>query len=206
MAIFRFRQRYEQSTGAIGEICVRLGLTADILTLAGGLFSIFAAYFLATGKSLWGVAMCGLVGIADVLDGATARARGTCTRFGAMLDRIVDRYTEFIILTGILLGEQASPVWVMFAVSGMIMASYVRSTAESVGGLKTCTVGWVGRLEKLVLIVAGVVLQLFVPHISFVKYALIIVGGLSHATAVQRVLYARRIILSSTNGGEETNG
>jgi phosphatidylglycerophosphate synthase len=67
------------------------------------------------------------------------------------------------------------------------MASFVRAKAESVGGLKRCTVGVAERQEKLVLLLLGSILQ------GLFSWALlgavILVGVLSHVTVVQRLSY-----------------
>jgi phosphatidylglycerophosphate synthase len=69
----------------------------------------------------------------------------------------------------------------------MLMASFTRAKAESVGGLKACTVGIAERQEKLLIIIGGSFL-LFVYSQSL-NYAIIIVGILSHITVLQRLHY-----------------
>jgi hypothetical protein len=63
--------------------------------------------------------------------------------------------------------------------------------AESIGGLKTCAVGFAGRLEKFVLIIVGSFLEEFFPGIAM-ESALIVVGAMSVVTAGQRLAYAHR--------------
>jgi CDP-diacylglycerol--glycerol-3-phosphate 3-phosphatidyltransferase/archaetidylinositol phosphate synthase len=132
----------------------------------------------------------------DILDGATARAGGTCTPFGTVLDHVVDRYSEFIIFTGVLLSNYVSTIWVIFAISGMIMASYTRAKAESSGGLKKCTVGLVGRAEKFALLIAGLILASTSLQIPILTWTIIIIGLMSHITALQRLLYTRTMRLN----------
>jgi len=127
--------------------------------------------------------------LGDMMDGATARAGGTTNRFGGVLDHVSDRYAEFLLLFGILLSGRVMPAWPFFAISGMIMASYVRAKAESLGGLRQCTVGLAGRNEKLTLFVAGLIADLLWPHLHLLMWALIAIGVLSHITAGQRLLY-----------------
>jgi len=42
-----------------------------------------------------------LGGLCDAIDGSLARNAGKATRFGALLDSSVDRYSEFVMLFGI---------------------------------------------------------------------------------------------------------
>ena len=126
-------------------------------------------------------------GVFDMLDGAVARATGTASRFGAVYDHVLDRYAEFAILIGIGLGKYVDWIWVVFALFGMVMASFVRAKAESVGGLKSCTVGIAERQEKLIIILIGSFLQPFIA--IALPICVVIVGILSHVTVVQRLHY-----------------
>ena len=122
-----------------------------------------------------------------MFDGAVARATHTASRFGAVYDHALDRYAEFFVLVGIGLGGFADWVWIIFCLFGMVMASFIRAKAESVGGLKSCTVGIAERQEKLIILLIGSVLQPFVPIALIVS--VIVVGILSHITVIQRLHY-----------------
>jgi phosphatidylglycerophosphate synthase len=128
--------------------------------------------------------------LADVLDGATARASETAGPFGTVLDHTVDRYAEFLLLGGLLVGGWVSGGALLFCVTGMIMASYVRAKAESAGGLEDCVVGITGRAEKLVLFYIAVAALGF-GYPVFAEILVWIIGGLSHFTALQRLHYTR---------------
>jgi archaetidylinositol phosphate synthase len=191
----RFRQLYEQVTIPLGRLCLRLGLTPDMLTLLSLTIGGLAAYMIADGAFLAGVLFILLMTAADVLDGATARAGGTANPFGTLLDHMVDRYAEFMILLGVMLSGAVAPGWAMFALFGMVMASYVRARAEASGKVPSCDVGFAGRPEKLGLLMVGMVFQEFFPQLGVLQWTVIAVGVVSHITAIQRLLYARRVIL-----------
>ncbi len=192
----RFRSLYEQSTIPLGRFCLRLGLSADLLTLMSLLVGGMAAFAIARGAFLLGIALILLMGVADMLDGATARAGGTANPFGTVLDHVVDRYAEFLLLLGALLSGAVEGGWTIFALFGMVMASYVRARAESTGRIASCNVGFAGRQEKLVLFILGLLFQPFLPGFSPLQWAVIVIGAVSHVTALQRLLYARREIMS----------
>src|SRR5690349_20134887 len=122
----RFRTGYEQATIPLGRFCLRVGLTPDTLTLISLCMGGVAAYAIAQRAFVGGVALILLITSADVLDGATARAGGTSNPAGMLFDHVVDRYAEFFILLGIMLSGAATPGWSVFALFGMVMASYVR--------------------------------------------------------------------------------
>jgi phosphatidylglycerophosphate synthase len=191
----RFRNGYERATVPLGRACLRLGLTPDALTLISLVFGAFAGFVIARGAFLWGVVLMLLMGIADVLDGATARASDGGTPFGTVLDHTVDRYAEFFILLGVALCGVIAAGWAMFALTGMIMASYVRARAESTGLVASCNVGFAGRQEKLVVLGAGLVAQQLFPELGALFWAVVAVGVFSHLTALQRLLFTRRAIL-----------
>lgn len=193
--VTRFRKLYEQTTIPLGRVCLRFGLTPDMLTLLSLMLGGVAAYFTSQGAFLLGVLFIGLMTFADMLDGSTARAGGLASPAGMLLDHVIDRYAEFFILLGIMLSGAVAPGWAMFALFGMVMASYVRARAEATGKVASCDVGFAGRPEKMLLLVIGLALQQLLPPLRILEWAVIAVGVLSHITALQRLLYARRIIL-----------
>jgi phosphatidylglycerophosphate synthase len=194
----RFRDVYEQSTLPLGRLCLRLGLTPDMLTLLSLSIGALAAYVTAKSAFVWGVALILGMGFADMLDGATARAGGTANPFGTVFDHVIDRYAEFMILLGLMLSGAVSGGWVLFALFGMVMASYVRARAEATGLVASCNVGFAGRQEKLGILIIGMLLQQFAPQWGVLPWAVIGVGIASHITAVQRLLYTRRVILGDS--------
>jgi phosphatidylglycerophosphate synthase len=191
----RFRTLYEKTTIPLGRFCLRLGLTPDTLTLVSLIISGMAALAIARGAFLLGIVFILLMGVADMLDGATARAGDTANPYGTVLDHVVDRYAEFMLLLGAMFSGAVEPGWAMFALFGMVMASYVRARAESTGLIASCNVGFAGRQEKLVLLMLGLLLQPFFPGFRLLQWTVIAIGVVSHITALQRLLYTRRVIM-----------
>jgi phosphatidylglycerophosphate synthase len=193
--VTRFRKLYEKTTIPLGHLCLHAGLTPDMLTLLSLSLGGLAAYMIAQRAFLIGILFILLMTLADMLDGATARAGGTANAYGTLFDHVSDRYAEFLLLLGIMLSDVVVPGWAMFALFGMVMASYVRARAESSGKVASCDVGFAGRAEKVALLMIGMGLQAFFPQVRILQWSVIAVGALSHITAIQRLLYARRIIL-----------
>lgn len=193
----RFRQLYEQVSLPLGHVCSRLGIHPNILTYLSLLFSVLAGYLLAQREFWWGIVVILLMGFADVLDGATARASGMASEYGTVLDHVTDRYAEAFVMGGLMLSGVVAPVWTLFAIFGMVMASYVRARAEATGKLASCNVGFAGRQEKLGLLLIGLVLMPFFPDRPVLEWAVIAVGIASHITAVQRLLYTRQMLVGS---------
>lgn len=171
-------------------IGMRLGKTGvkpnEITTLSLLVSFVAAAFYVFKSPVSGGLALAAASFI-DMLDGAVARATGSETRFGAVYDHVLDRYAEFAVLFGIGLGGLVDWAWVVFGLFGMVMASYTRAKAESVGRLESCTVGVAERQEKIILLLIGSFLQ---PFLSVaLMLSVIAVALLSHITVVQRLHY-----------------
>lgn len=193
----RLRHTYERVTLPLGCLCLRCGLTANSLTYLSFALSMLAGYLIASSHFWWGVAGILLVGLTDILDGATARASGTAGPYGMVLDHVTDRYAEFFLLGGVLLSGVVDSFWVLFALFGMIMASYVRAKAESTGFITSCNVGFAGRQEKLALLIVGLVVQPLMSDLPILTAAVIAVGVASHITVAQRLIYTRQQLLAA---------
>jgi archaetidylinositol phosphate synthase len=158
-------------------------------TLLSLIPAFLAGYLYYTGDIIGGFFLVLVTALFDVIDGSVARATGKTSVYGKVLDHCIDRYAEFLLIGGIALGPLASPLAGFFAISGMVMASYVRSKAESEGA-KNVDMGLMDRAEKLILVLAGSLIAL--QYADALEYVLFIVGALSHVTVMQRLVFAKR--------------
>jgi CDP-diacylglycerol--glycerol-3-phosphate 3-phosphatidyltransferase len=166
----------------------------DVLTITGlALNGVACAFFaMAGGKDYASPAMLRIGGavalfasLFDMMDGRVARLRGRETKFGAYLDSTMDRYSDMVLYMGLMilyarLDRTPHMVLVWVAAFGSFMTSYARARAESL--IARCTVGFLERPERLVLLVVGALL-------NRMSAALWIIAVLSNLTAVQRVVY-----------------
>lgn len=192
----RWRAEYERFSIPLGKFSLRLGLTPNFWTLFSLFSGFLAAVALAYGYYAWGILGVIIMNVTDMLDGATARAGNLSSPAGMVLDHVCDRYGEFFLVSGLMLGGVISPLLALFTASGIIMASYVRAKAESTGLVKSCTVGLAGRLEKLILILLGMALFAFGQLLPG-QICVFLAGLISHITAIQRLLFARKQIFSA---------
>jgi CDP-diacylglycerol--glycerol-3-phosphate 3-phosphatidyltransferase len=177
---------------AIVRIFARV--SPDVLTIIGLVLNgVACAFFaLAGGKDYAypGMLQVGglvtlLASIFDMLDGRVARLRGRGTQFGAFLDSTMDRYSDMVLYMGLLIlyarvDRTQDMVLVWVAAFGSFMTSYARARAESL--VPRCTVGFLERPERIVLIVVGALFNRMVA-------ALWIIAVLSNITALQRIVY-----------------
>ncbi len=167
-------------------------LTPNMLTLFGLLITTAGAASVALGHLFIGGCVLLFAGLFDILDGALARAAGKVYRYGAFLDSTVDRYSEGVVYFGLLIfflqkHRALQPILIFVALAGSYLVSYVRARAQSLGF--TCDVGILARPERVVLIVAGLLLETI--HLdgkpSSLTVALWILAVGTNFTAVQRV-------------------
>ena len=88
----------------------RFKVNPNWFTTAGFILNILAALvFVAGGKFGdrldlqylgWGGCLVLLGGLCDMIDGKVARASGQTTRFGALYDSVLDRYSEVVMFLG----------------------------------------------------------------------------------------------------------
>jgi CDP-diacylglycerol--glycerol-3-phosphate 3-phosphatidyltransferase len=166
----------------------------DVLTITGlALTGVASAFFALAGGAGYvspmmlqlggGIAL--VAAVFDMLDGRVARLRGRETKFGAYLDSTMDRYSDMLLYLGLLilyarLERTGLMVLVWVAAFGGFMTSYARARAESL--IPRCPVGLMERPERVVLIIAGAILNRMVA-------VLWVVALLSNITAIQRIVY-----------------
>jgi CDP-diacylglycerol--glycerol-3-phosphate 3-phosphatidyltransferase len=172
-------------------------LTPDMLTLAGVALCLGAAVLIGfedrNEKLLfWLGGLLFVAGsIADILDGALARAASKGTIFGAFLDSTFDRLGEAAVLTAIGLSlmrdsNEIALVATFAAVIGSFLVSYTRARAESLG--LQGDVGFGSRVERVVIISIG----LFVAPWGWLQWPIYVLAAMAWITVLQRMLFVRR--------------
>ena len=197
----RVKQEYMQAARTIlqrsMEGMARTKLTPDMLTLAGVTLCLGGAVLVGFENRneylfFWVGGILFVVGsVADILDGALARAASKGTVFGAFLDSTFDRLGEAAILTAIGLvfsrhGNDIALVAAFAAVIGSFLVSYTRAKAEALG--LRGDVGFGSRVERVVLISIG----LFVGPWGWLQWPIYALAVMAWATVVQRILFVRR--------------
>lgn len=187
----RYRESVRAWSDPIGRSLFRLRLRPNHLTMCGLLVSACAgAAFVFGHVRLAGVLLI-LAGLFDLFDGSLARASGQATTFGAFLDSVIDRYSDIVVMLGIVVLYARMPhargaLLAMAGLAGSVMVSYTKARAESIG--ITCNVGMMERPERLICLIAGALLGLMEP-------ALWVLAILANLTALQRIVFTRRLLL-----------
>jgi len=176
------------------SLLVTLKFTPSAATFVGLAIAVIAAYFISEGEFLIGGILV-LVGSAfDLLDGGIARATGTVSKRGALMDSVFDRVSELAVLLGFAMyfvsGSDESELAVLLAfvaMSGSTMVSYVRARAEGLGVKGTA--GFMTRPERIAILVVCLIL-------GYPMAALWILGVGTPLSAAWRFIDAWRAIES----------
>lgn len=143
----------------IVRLLVKMGVSANTISTIGGLGSIASAlYFFPKGDFFIGVIFVTLFVLSDLFDGAVARASNKGeSKWGALLDSTLDRFSDAAIFIGALLFyiESSDPLVVVLlvAVSASFMVSYIKARAESLS--IACNGGVAERSERLIIVLVA---------------------------------------------------
>ncbi len=164
------------------------GLSPNTVTIAGVVITSFGAAAFVMGYTRLAGILILSGGFCDTIDGSIARTADKASRFGALLDSAVDRYSEFIMFLGIgvyfiKIEDYSTAAGTFLALCGSFMVSYARARAETLGF--KAKLGFMQRPERIVLIGLGALV-----HITAFKFAIWLVAILSNFTFLQRIRFA----------------
>ncbi len=206
---------------------IRIGLTPNAITTIGLLLNIGVAVIFIFGAERtnrgdlsfvgWGGALVLFAGLFDMLDGQVARIGNMSSKFGALYDSVLDRYSELILFLGIcyyLVSHHyfLSSLFAFIALMGSMMVSYTRARAEGLG--IECKGGLMQRPERVITIgvfaiicgitgeVVGGNYKIYIPGISFHVFEtmsiftipITIMAFMTNITAINRLKDAKKAL------------
>jgi CDP-diacylglycerol--glycerol-3-phosphate 3-phosphatidyltransferase len=137
----------------LSRALLRIGVTPNVVTILGTLgVGVGAIGFAARGRLVWAVVIVTLSALTDVMDGAMARARGTSSKFGALLDSTMDRVADGMVFGSLVYlyrNELPTLIAVLLCLVTGQVVSYVKARGESLG--LEASKGLVERAERLIL-------------------------------------------------------
>jgi CDP-diacylglycerol--glycerol-3-phosphate 3-phosphatidyltransferase len=196
------------------QIFVKTPITPNMLTLFGLVLNGVVAVLLATGHLVAGGVVMIFAGLFDLLDGALAKITGRVSDFGAFLDSVVDRYSEAIVLLGLLLYYYGQPatdtgfinrffspidpkvisiVLIYAILFGSMMISYARARA---GALKIRNeVGMLARPERIALLAVGLLFRTVL-----LEPVLWVLAIGTQITSIQRIVHVWQVTSGKKQG------
>ena len=188
---------------------IRIHVTPNMLTMTGMVITAASGVCFALGaggRFAWSLdprathnawllmagVLLALASACDMLDGAVARIGKKTTQFGAFLDSMLDRYSDFAVYAGIAVHYAVvRPANVTFVLLCMVaffnafMISYARARAEDL--IDACRVGYWQRGERS----AAILIATFAHNVP----ALVIQQSLLPLfTVLRRVFYTRAVL------------
>lgn len=158
---------------------IKIGITPNFITATGLVLNIVACSIFIYGAINsergdftyvgWGGFVILFAGLFDMMDGQVARIGKMSSKYGALFDSVLDRYSELIVLFGIcyyliLQGYFFSSLFGFVALIGSMMVSYIRARAEGLG--IECKGGFMQRPERVITIGAGALVCGIVNHFT----------------------------------------
>ena len=108
----------------------------------------------------------------DAIDGKVARMRGLSSKRGDLMDHVLDRYSDILIMLGFVFSIHAQ-MWIgLLAVIGVLLTSYLGVQSQALG-LRRNYSGILGRADRLVLMLLFILLQFFIAYHA-VLYSILI--------------------------------
>lgn len=187
----------------VARALLKTGLTPNMLTLFGLCLNLIAGVFLGYSYLTTGGLLILAAGSFDLLDGSAARQSSRKRPSGALLDSVIDRYSEAAIFLGLSIhfyvNHNLIGVGMTFAaMAGSFFVSYVRARAEGLD--LECKVGLMQRMERLVLLSAGLILQGTLSYFGVlsneipITVVISLLAVLAHMTAVHRLVFSFRAL------------
>jgi archaetidylinositol phosphate synthase len=132
-----------------------------------------------------------LSGYCDMLDGALARLHQKTTPFGGYLDSLLDRYADSAVYAGVMVGGMCTIQGGLLALIGSLLVSYARARAEA-AGVKMESIGLAERAERLIIIAAASIAEIFLKNA--LEAGIILLAVLTNLTVAQRSLHAYKML------------
>ncbi|MFY9222486.1 MAG: CDP-alcohol phosphatidyltransferase family protein [Blastocatellia bacterium] len=190
-----------RAADAIVRAIASLRPNPNHLTFAGLLINIAAGIIFGFGYFFIGGLVLLFANIFDILDGRVARYTGRVTKFGAFFDSVMDRYSDIIVLLGIIIYYSRDTVdhsTLYVALTGIglvgsVLVSYTRARAENL--ISGCKVGFLERPERVVLLIIGSLTEIGPadhPLLHKMRAVIWVLAVLSHWTVIHRVYHTWR--------------
>ena len=147
-----------------------------------------------------------MIAPSDMMDGRVARLGNMSSKFGALYDSVLDRYSELMTFFGICYYLSVKDYFIyaiiaFVALIGSLMVSYVRARAEGLG--IECKVGFMQRPERVVLTSLGALfcgvfkdITAFDPML-ILMVPLTIVAVFANITAFARVRHCYKVMTAN---------
>ncbi|MFB6723296.1 phosphatidylinositol phosphate synthase [Kribbella sp. NPDC056345] len=208
----RFRHFWTLVITPIANLLLKLGVSADMVTLVGTVgVSAGALIFFPRGQLWLGAVVITCFVFSDLIDGHMARTSGTSSKWGSYLDSTLDRIADGAIFGALVLfyaNSRAGDSTLMASVTlwALVMGavtSYARAKAESLG--YKASGGLAERADRLVFVLVTAFFSDVLNLPILLEIVIWYIAAASTITVVQRSLSVRKQVLADpANAGLDT--
>ncbi len=188
------KERYREYIDYFAQRFIKSFIKRDInphyYTISGLLINTLSSYYIIKGD--WIIAAIGilLAGAFDIIDGASARLFNRVTKFGAVLDSVIDRYSDMIPIVGLIAfyadrSDLKMVILTSVVLLGTAIIPYVKARGECF--ISNFSIGFMERGERILLLCIGLLFNIMEP-------ILWILAITTHLTVIQRIWYSKKRI------------
>lgn len=188
---------------ALARPLAALGLPPNLLTLAAIPLALGAAWLVALDRPLVGLLLAVPASLVDFIDGEVARLQGRSSAFGNLLEAIVDRVVEGLLLASLV------PFFPLAAAASLglgFLVSYVKArTGLVVAADNRDWPGWGDHSDRILLALVAILLWglgLRLGGVFAAEGALWLLAALSLVGVLQRLRYSRELIREAERSGD----
>lgn len=117
-----------------------------------------------------------LSGFFDAIDGKVARMTFKSSKRGDLLDHVLDRYADVIMIGSVAVSAWCSPYIGILAIIGVLLTSYMGTQCQAIGAGRLYS-GLLGRADRVVLLTLAPIVQ--VIYMAITDSAWITIGDYS---------------------------
>lgn len=152
-------------------------INPNYITTLGVIISFITFLLLWGGRFKTAGIFIIVAGLCDLLDGLIARSTFKTSHFGAFLDSTFDRISDSLIFAGLIVyyarhRETWNAVLGSFAMIVSVTIPYAKARAENF--IEKCDVGILERLERLIILVIGLIFNFKTAALYIIIFAGII--------------------------------
>jgi len=195
------RHLFKDIDRKIGELFSIFPITPNQWTLISIFFGLVTFYFLTKQNLVLAITFFLISAFIDSIDGAVARFRNICTKLGAFLDTICDRYVEGLLLLGMLFLPLPyiflpPAFWLFLVLFGSIITTYAKAASKEKDMTEVALKGGLlSRAERIILLLIALLAGLINTNFYVTTYILITMAVLTNFTALQRIYSAIKLNL-----------
>jgi len=166
------RKYFEKVYTPFGYVLAKANIPPNFITFISIVLGMISSYAYFKGKVITGATFLFWSGIFDLCDGFVARKNNKCTKFGAVVDWLADKWVDAWIL-GAIAFTYTNPYIAIWAISASMLHTFIKPVAYAEIGYEKRNkgkiidplenTGFFGRPETLMSVLLFSILERIIP-------------------------------------------